>query len=143
MMGLVEVQLGGREVTAGRNWFTIAVNLDPKRKEGARMKMLPAKKMAASKRVRIRGRIARLEVEQAHRLIYRCSIETSAVNKLTCLSTEQIHGHCGLVDGAACADKASKRQARDNAGCRSEAVRPNLSRTVTPLDIGKWFAIKY
>jgi hypothetical protein len=63
VMGLVEVQLGGRELTAGRNWFTMAVNLDPKRKEGARMRMLPAKKMAASRRSRIRGGIARLEVE--------------------------------------------------------------------------------
>ena len=33
MMGLVEVQLGGREVTVGRNWFTMAVNLVPKRKQ--------------------------------------------------------------------------------------------------------------
>jgi hypothetical protein len=55
MIGLVEVQLGGREVTAGRNWFTIAVNLELKRMEGARMRTLPVKKTAARRRSRIRG----------------------------------------------------------------------------------------
>ena len=70
MIGLVEAQLGGREVTAGRNWPTMAVNLDPKRKEGARTKTLLAKKMTVRRRIRICEGIARLEVEQAHRLIF-------------------------------------------------------------------------
>ena len=68
MIGLVEVQLGGLEVTAGRNWFTIAVNLDLNRKLEARMKVVPTKKMEASRKSRIRGGIARLEVGRLHRL---------------------------------------------------------------------------
>lgn len=48
MIGLVDVQLVGREVViVGPTCLKRAVNRDPMRKEGARMKEMPVKRRAA------------------------------------------------------------------------------------------------
>jgi len=65
-IGLVDVQLVGREVVAvGLTCLNRAVNLDPTRREGARMKAMPTKRRTARRRSRTREKIARLEVYQA------------------------------------------------------------------------------
>jgi hypothetical protein len=64
--GLVDVQLVGRAVLAiGLIWLKRAVNLDPMRREGARMKEMPVKRTTARRIRRSRKWIARLEVYQA------------------------------------------------------------------------------
>jgi hypothetical protein len=66
MIGLVDVQLVGRGVVVvGLTCLNKAVNRDPIRREGARMKEMPAKRRTATRTSRIRGKIARLEGYQA------------------------------------------------------------------------------
>ena len=65
-IGLVDVQLVGRAVlAAGLTWLKRAVNLDPMRREGARMKEMPVKRTTARRISRTREWIARLEGCQA------------------------------------------------------------------------------
>jgi hypothetical protein len=66
VIGLVDVQLVGREVvTVGLTCWNRAVNRDPTRRDGARMKEMPAKRRAAKRISRTREEIARLEGYQA------------------------------------------------------------------------------
>jgi hypothetical protein len=66
MIGLVDVQLVGREVViVGPTCLNRAVNRDPMRKEGARMKEMPVKRRAARRISRSRRWIARMEEYQA------------------------------------------------------------------------------
>ncbi len=65
-IGLVDVQLGGREEAAvGLTCLKRAVNRGPIRREGARMKEMPAKSRTARRTSRNREKIARLEGFQA------------------------------------------------------------------------------
>lgn len=67
--GLVDVQLVGREtLAAGLTCLKMALNLGPMRREGARMKEKPVKRMAARRTTRIREKVARLEAIRLHRL---------------------------------------------------------------------------
>jgi hypothetical protein len=65
-IGLVDVQLVGREVVGvGLTCLNSAVNRDPTRREGARMKEMLAKRRTARRISRSREKIARLEGCQA------------------------------------------------------------------------------
>jgi len=66
VIGLVDAQLVGRAVLAvGLIWLKRAVNLDPMRREGARMREMPLKRTTARRIRRSRKWIARLDVYQA------------------------------------------------------------------------------
>lgn len=98
VIGLVDVQLVGRDVgELGLTCLKRAVNRDPTRREGARMKEMPAKIKKPKRTSRIRERVARLERYQASPPGMLHFIECSAVSAEKCCSIAYMYSsRCAL-----------------------------------------------
>ena len=88
MRGLVDVQLAGPGWLTGLSWFKRAFNLDPteRRKVGARMSVIPAKRRTEKKIRRTRKNFARMSVSGCYAWSREVTEESALC--LTCISGE-------------------------------------------------------